>query len=238
MKSGIYIIRNIINNKVYIGKSKNVNQRKNAHFSALKLNKHNNQHLQNSYNKYGKDNFEFNILEYCEESLLPTKEMYYIELYKSNYNIIQSIDNRQNFPQEMKDKMKQSKINKGLTVSIYSYNINTQEIIKWDSIKECSTTLKLNRRAIQNVLKNKCSQYKGFKFSFDLNFNKYQKSTNQTKNKTLVYDTNNNLLYTFESVTKASKELQINRVTIRQAFNENRICKNKYKFIIEEESSC
>ena len=36
---------------------------------------------------------------------------------------------------------------------------------------------------------------------------------------------------------KASKELQINRVTIRQAFNENRICKNKYKFIIEEESS-
>ena len=46
MKSGIYIIRNLINNKVYVGKSKNVKQRKNAHFSALKLNKHNNQHLQ------------------------------------------------------------------------------------------------------------------------------------------------------------------------------------------------
>lgn len=238
MKSGVYIIRNLVNNKVYIGKSKNVKQRKNAHFNALKLNKHNNQHLQNSYNKYGKDNFQFDVIEYCEESLLPTKEMYYIELYKNNYNIIQSIDNRQNFPQKMRDKMKQSKIDKGLTVSIYSYNLNTQEIIKWDSIKECSNTLNFNRRAIQNVLKNKSSQYKGFKFSSDLNFDKYQKSTNQIKNKTLVYDINGNLIHTFESVTKASKELKINRVTIRQAFNDNRICKNKYKFIIEEESSC
>lgn len=74
MNSGIYIIRNLANDKVYIGKSKNIKQRKNTHFSALKLNKHNNQHLQNSYNKYGKNNFEFDVLEYCEESLLPTKD--------------------------------------------------------------------------------------------------------------------------------------------------------------------
>jgi len=237
MKSGVYIIRNLVNNKAYIGKSKNINQRKNTHFNALRLNKHTNQHLQNSYNKYGKKYFEFNILEYCEESLLPTKEMYYIGLYKNNYNIIQSIDNRHDFPQEMRNKMKQSKINNGLTVFIYSYNIDTKEIIKWTSIKECSINLNINRRAIQKVLKNKDLKYKNYQFSKHLNFIKRKNCSNRCKNKVLVYDVNNNLIHIFESVTETSKLLKINRVSIRKAFNKNCICKNKYKFVIEEESS-
>lgn len=41
-RSGIYCFRNIINNKRYIGKSNNINHRKNQHLSKLRNNKHKN----------------------------------------------------------------------------------------------------------------------------------------------------------------------------------------------------
>lgn len=62
---GIYQIRNLVNNKVYIGSSNNLRNRKASHFKCLKSGRHENPHLQRAYNKYGKDNFIFEILELC-----------------------------------------------------------------------------------------------------------------------------------------------------------------------------
>ena len=60
-KSGIYRIRNLTNNKFYIGSAVNLNKRKNQHFHYLRNNKHHNKPLQNSYNKYGESSFIFNM---------------------------------------------------------------------------------------------------------------------------------------------------------------------------------
>lgn len=60
---GIYSIRNIINGKSYIGRSVNANLREYSHMGNLKRGKHTNVELQRDYNKYGKDSFEFSILE-------------------------------------------------------------------------------------------------------------------------------------------------------------------------------
>lgn len=65
-KCGIYQIRNLINNKVYIGQSVNVMPRRNKHFFSLRHRNHTNPHLQAAFNKYGKENFIFEILLYCE----------------------------------------------------------------------------------------------------------------------------------------------------------------------------
>lgn len=83
---GIYEIKNLINNKSYIGSSLNINKRKIAHFSYLRRNNHPNKHLQNSYNKYGVDNFKFNILEICVIENIIEKEQFYIDNYKPQYN--------------------------------------------------------------------------------------------------------------------------------------------------------
>ena len=56
---GIYQIKNIINNKSYIGQSTDINKRIAKHKASLRHNKHNNSHLQNAYNKYGEDKFVF-----------------------------------------------------------------------------------------------------------------------------------------------------------------------------------
>lgn len=58
-KAGVYIIRNNINNMVYVGSSINIINRLNWHYSALSSKKHYNTILQNSVNKYGLDVFDF-----------------------------------------------------------------------------------------------------------------------------------------------------------------------------------
>lgn len=88
IKSGIYCIENIVNKKKYIGSSQNVYKRKNRHLSELKMLKHKNIKLQRSYNKHGKDNFIFYVLEFVENlTELITREQYYIDSEKPEYNI-------------------------------------------------------------------------------------------------------------------------------------------------------
>jgi len=84
MNAGIYCIENIINKKVYIGQSKNVKRRLNKHKALLRMNKHHNAHLQYSYNKYGRENFSFRILEKTDDlKSLNELENKWIAHYKS-----------------------------------------------------------------------------------------------------------------------------------------------------------
>lgn len=60
---GIYQIFCNANNKYYIGSSKSVKKRWAIHRYLLKRNEHTNEHLQNAYNKYGKDSMHYSIVE-------------------------------------------------------------------------------------------------------------------------------------------------------------------------------
>ena len=80
---GIYKITNTVNGKVYIGQSTQLSKRLNGHLKDLKNNKHPNQHLQNSYNKYS-DVFETDVIVFCDDELeLDDLERYYIAYYDS-----------------------------------------------------------------------------------------------------------------------------------------------------------
>ncbi len=88
IKSGIYCIKNLTNDKKYIGSSINVFKRKNRHFSELKNLKHKNIKLQRSFNKHGKDKFIFYVIELVEDkNNLIVREQYYIDKEKPEYNI-------------------------------------------------------------------------------------------------------------------------------------------------------
>lgn len=84
-KTGIYCIKNKLNHKLYIGKAKCIYKRIKAHITALNTkNKDENRHLINSWHKYGRDNFEYFVLEYLEpnEQLLSERELYWQRFYK------------------------------------------------------------------------------------------------------------------------------------------------------------
>ena len=83
MKTGIYKITNLVNSKFYIGSAVNIISRWSKHKSKLNLNKHHSPKLQNSWNKYGVDNFKFEIIEECDKEKLIEREQYYIDLYVS-----------------------------------------------------------------------------------------------------------------------------------------------------------
>ena len=94
---GVYRIVNNINCKLYIGSSIHVNKRLYEHKSTLKSNSHHNSHLQRAWNKYGEENFSFEILETIDGDIdtLRKREQYWIDYYKSydlnaGYNISHS----------------------------------------------------------------------------------------------------------------------------------------------------
>ena len=64
---GLYAIKHIASNKAYVGSSHNVENRISTHKSKLSNNTHHNKHLQNSWNKYGKDSFESKIIAICKD---------------------------------------------------------------------------------------------------------------------------------------------------------------------------
>lgn len=78
---GIYIIRNTSNGKVYIGQSVDVEYRICNHFSKLKWNRHDNEHLQRAYNK-DPDAFTWELLCECTEEELDEKEIAFIQEYR------------------------------------------------------------------------------------------------------------------------------------------------------------
>ena len=88
---GIYGIKNLINNKIYVGKTgMNFGDRWDNHKALLRNNKHDNLYLQHAWNKYGEENFEFIILEDCNIDELNDREIYWIKYYKDQglaYNI-------------------------------------------------------------------------------------------------------------------------------------------------------
>ena len=56
MSSGIYVIRNLVNDKLYVGKSVHIENRWLEHQSDLRNGRHANIHLQRAHDKYGPDN--------------------------------------------------------------------------------------------------------------------------------------------------------------------------------------
>lgn len=145
LKSGIYKITNVVNNKIYIGSTSNLYNRKHHHFSKLKHNKHSNPHLQNSYNKYGKDNFIFEILEECDINSLIEKEQYYLDSIKCDYNkrVIAESNRGWKMPDETKKKI--SEANKG--------RINTEEYKKRHS--KLLKGIKRSKEACENIRRSK-----------------------------------------------------------------------------------
>jgi group I intron endonuclease len=65
MEFGVYVIRNIVTNKIYVGSTGKLSERWNQHKYSLKRGKHSNPHLQSAWNKYGEKSFTYEIIEIC-----------------------------------------------------------------------------------------------------------------------------------------------------------------------------
>ena len=109
-KCGIYKITNITNGKMIIGLSSDIKRRWKHHENRLRKNKHSNPHLQNAWNKYGKQNFKFEIILLCSIEELDNEETRLIKKYntmnpKIGYNL-KSGGKRPKCSEETKQRMR------------------------------------------------------------------------------------------------------------------------------------
>ena len=84
----IYGILNKLNGNQYVGSAKNFYKRKQLHLKHLDGKYHHSQYLQRAWDKYGRDMFEFVILEKVDkaENLL-SREQWWIDNSNSSYNV-------------------------------------------------------------------------------------------------------------------------------------------------------
>lgn len=106
MSIGIYKITNLINGKNYIGQSIHIETRWNEHCrnSSKRL-------ISQAIQKYGKENFSFEILEECSQEQLKERERFYIQKFNTivpnGYNVVLESNSRnQNFCNYTPEKLK------------------------------------------------------------------------------------------------------------------------------------
>lgn len=88
MSIGIYMYQNKINNRIYVGQSVDIEDRKLKHESRAfhDNNTEYNSIIHKAFRKYGLNNFDFVILELCLVNELNEKEIYWIEQKNSYYD--------------------------------------------------------------------------------------------------------------------------------------------------------
>ena len=89
-KSGIYILYNILNNKIYVGRSIDLRRRFMEYYNINHLNKEvakGNSRICDALLIYGYMNFSMEILEYCDKNSLAEREQHNIYLFQPEYNI-------------------------------------------------------------------------------------------------------------------------------------------------------
>lgn len=104
-RKGVYMIINLVNNKVYVGYSVNIAARINAHRGHLNRRdrKHENEHFINEWHEHGEVNFDYSVLEYIENDEVNVKdrEAYWMSVYEST-----NIDKGYNLRVDTSDGMK------------------------------------------------------------------------------------------------------------------------------------
>jgi predicted GIY-YIG superfamily endonuclease len=188
-RKAIYIIVNSKNNKVYVGSSIDVCKRRSRHFKALEKNIHENKHLQNSYNKYGKEYFTMYLLEYIEdENDLLVREQYWLDVTNSydkniGYNNSPTAGNSLGVRHSEKSKEVRSKKfsgegnpfygkkhskdtkkiigEKGRKV-VYQYDLNGNFVKEWSSVKETEDVGGFSRDLVSLCINHRYRYHKGY----------------------------------------------------------------------------
>lgn len=111
--SGIYRIRNLVNNKFYIGSATCLYTRFHTHKFHLSAGTHANINLLRSFRKHGEQSFLFEVIELCEKNCLINREQYWLDKENPSYNICKNAANTLGYKLSKEVKEHLSKIRKG-----------------------------------------------------------------------------------------------------------------------------
>ena len=85
---GVYLWKNKVNNKVYVGSSINIRRRKAEHILRLNKGVENSEYFQRAWDKYGPEAFTFEVVEICSNDDRLIREQCWIDKLKAEGKII------------------------------------------------------------------------------------------------------------------------------------------------------
>lgn len=246
--SGIYCIENKVNNKKYIGKSVNIYERWRHHKIELNHHRKKNQYFQRAWDKYGKENFKFYIIELCSDDELNNREIYWINYYNTinrnyGYNMTKGGTGgdtlSQHTPEEIKDintkrskainKTRKKNINNGFK-AVKLYKKDVLEII--DLLLEGYNNIYIaDKYKVSNSTINDIRNHNTWKeLTKDYIFPESDgKRTTKLKNKAVTQYTLDGLfIATYESARIAEKETNIGYKLISSVCNGKKIQTHGY----------
>jgi group I intron endonuclease len=158
----VYLIRNKLSGKCYVGVSVNIHSRWRQHKYWAK-NKKVVSKITNSIKKHGVENFEFSVIELCEKDFFDEKERYWISKYNSvenGYNLTYGGSVRKIVSEETKEKMSKSRL--GVPKS-ESHKNKIAEVNGSRESREKFSKLNLGRKLSDETRKKMSESKKGFR---------------------------------------------------------------------------
>lgn len=148
-KSGIYCFENKINGKLYIGQAQNIKERIRHHIKSK-----DHLYIHKALRKYGVDNFNFYILEFCSIDKLSELEIYYIQKYntfKYGYNLTAGGEGGKRGVKL--SKKQKSLISKYNSKDVWAYNFKFDYFLKAKSAEKLANKINKKRYNIskQNI---------------------------------------------------------------------------------------
>jgi group I intron endonuclease len=197
-KSGIYRWNNLITGKSYIGSSISLSKRFSIYYSLNSLKRNVNKGSSAIYNallKYNHSNFSLDIIEYCEPNLLISREQYYIDLLKPKYNILLIAGSKLGSKHSEATKAKMSINNTGKNHPFFGKNHSLESRIKiGESLK---SIVRINNKT--KIVESKT---------------KFKLSLRSKGVSVKVFDSSNNLVNEFSTITSVAKHFNISNRTV------------------------
>lgn len=180
-KNGIYAIVNKITSKFYLGSAASVDDclcktgfyyRWVKHLSDLKNNQHHCLHLQRAWNKYGQENFDFKILEFCESDKCIEVEQMYLDLFPEGdrenvYNICFTAGSTKGRKHSQETLKKISEQNKGKNAKeFYLVSPEGEEFLD-KNLDNFSRSIGFDSTGLHQVVSNKILHFKGWTNSIE-----------------------------------------------------------------------
>lgn len=256
-KGKIYKIVNIINNKVYIGKTtSSISQRFQRHINDSKRL---NTKLARAIKKYNESNFVITQIEECDISTLDKREKYWIDFYtkkigKENmYNMTSGGDGGNTYLDKNESEMNEIKHKISLTkkydknpnhTPVKALNVLTKEIIHFSTLKEMQEFFgEKNHNFIVRRCKNKtkCLYKKIWNFAYESNEFSFKScnKNNRKKQNIIVTDLTNNEVKSFDSYANAEEYYGLrNKYFSSKAYRyDKEFTKGNYKIIKQQHVS-
>ena len=245
MTTGIYKITNIINNKCYIGCSINIEQRIKEHKRQRK-NRH--YKIYKAFDKYGIENFKFEVIAKCPKEYLEKLEMFFIKYFNSvseGYNITDGGYGGYGQKHSEEQKKKWSELRKGKFLpKNFDYSdrckkiariTENDEVFLFDGIKDTNLEGSCISRACARWKKgNKSNWSQGYYWMFLEDYNKYGiVKQNNKRNVKYKIEIKITCLETNEVLYFKSKKEAYNFLNIKQPTFDSNIGKVYRNYLIE-----